>query len=445
MSNSASNIITHTAHLWRTDARVRVIIGAALLVALMLPIDLAMQLVYGISSLKPLQLWLTESAWATDDSWRPMRAAYDWVISAPDGTLYQEIFFERRLKFQYAPTSLLPYAAIEGLGMTADPVLLNRINRVLLLASAVGVGAITWILMRRAQTTANADPAPPLLGALLTAGAVFLFFPMTYGYQLGQLQVWNNALFVFACLAWVVDRRILAGVLLGLVCLLKPQLGLFAIWALIRKDWRFLIGLAATGAIGLGLSVLLFGIQNHIAYLDVLSYMSRHGEGHLSNHSFNGLLHRITGNDDGMVWSNEAFSPFNPIVYAGTLITSLAIVLIGLWPRGPVTGLGGLLQFQLAALAFTIASPIAWEPHYGVLAPIFAALLCAMMAMPEGKPRRRWLITLGAAFVFAAMHLPVVREFAHTPLLLLQSYLLFAALGVLFMLWRFSGRSAPAA
>jgi alpha-1,2-mannosyltransferase len=229
------------------------------------------------------------------------------------------------------------------------------------------------------------------------------------------------------------------------VCLLKPQLGLFAIWALIRKDWRFLGGLAATGAIGLGLSVLLFGIQNHIAYLDVLSYMSRHGEGHLSNHSFNGLLHRVTGNDDGLVWSNEAFSPYNPIVHVGTLITSLALVVIGLWPRGSTAGMNGLYQFQLAALAFTIASPMAWEPHYGVLAPMFAVLLCAVMTMPAGKARRHWLMALAATFVFAAMHLPVVGLFAHTPLMVLQSYLLFAALGVLFMLWRLSGRSAAAA
>jgi alpha-1,2-mannosyltransferase len=112
-------------------------------------------------------------------------------------------------------------------------------------------------------------------------------------------------------------------------------------------------------------SVSLFGLQNNIGYLDVLSYISRHGEAHLSNHSVNGLLHRLVGNDDGLIWRNDAFSPFHPVVYAGTLVTSAALLLIGLWPRGKLAGMKGLLQFQLAALAFTIASPLAWEPHYG--------------------------------------------------------------------------------
>jgi hypothetical protein len=52
---------------------------------------------------------------------------------------------------------------------------------------------------------------------------------------------------------------------------MKPQLAVFALWGALRREWRFLGGLIATGAIGLIASVALFGLHNHIAYLDALS------------------------------------------------------------------------------------------------------------------------------------------------------------------------------
>jgi ABC-type arginine/histidine transport system permease subunit len=56
--------------------------------------------------------------------------------------------------------------------------------------------------------------------------------------------------------------------------------------------------------------------------------------------------------------------------------------------------------------------------------------------MPCGQTRRAWLVGLAAAFTLSANPFGFVRFFAHTPLLVLQSYLLFAGLGVMAMLWR---------
>jgi alpha-1,2-mannosyltransferase len=428
-----SPLYTKAKSQWRHDSRIPAIVGFALVLTALIPINLAIQFWTGISTLKPLQLWLMANHLDTADSWLPMRAALDWVRAAPDGSLYHEIFFDRHLKFQYAPTSLLPLAGLDAIGLGTDPVFLNRISRLLLLLSAAGIGALTWILL---PGRTHNDAMTRGSAALVVGCATFLFFPITYGYQLGQLQVWNNAIFVFACLAWVLDKRIAAGVLIGMICLFKPQLSIFALWGLLRREWGFFLGLTITGAAGLVASVFLFGLQNNIGYLEVLSYISRHGEAHLSNHSVNGLLHRLVGDDDGLIWRNDAFSPYHPVVYAGTLVTTAAILLIGLWPRGRLTGLNGLLQFQLAALAFTMASPLAWEPHYGVLAPIFATLFCFVLAMPDRRTRGLWLRGLAITFVVSANHWAFVGLFAHTPLLVLQSYLLFAGLGVMAMLWR---------
>jgi hypothetical protein len=428
--------ISHALRLWREDSRFRVLIYGALAFTAMIPLGLAMQVSYGISSLKPLQLWLSLESLSTTDSWRPMRAAYDWLKSgAPDGTLYREIFFEQRYKFQYAPTSLLPYALLDALGIDPEATLLNRINQILVLLSAVGIGAISWLVFKRASIAKAYDPVPMVL-AVLAGATTFLYFPMMYGYQLGQLQVWNNALFIGTCLAWLLNRKILAGVLLALVCLLKPQLALFCLWGLFRKEWRFLAAMVVTGATAGLISLALFGIQNHIAYLEALSFMSRHGEAHLSNHSINGLLHRLTGNDDGLSWSNESFPPYNAVVHIGTLISSIGLIVLALWRRGAMDGLAGLLQLMFAAVVFTIASPMAWEPHYGVLAPTLAALAALVLAMEPGDQRRKWLLGLGAAIVVSGTHLPVVAAFSGTPLMLLQPYLMYVGAGVLFMLWR---------
>jgi alpha-1,2-mannosyltransferase len=443
MGASLHTLVERARSLWHRDRWVRTIAGLALLLASFVPINLAMYYWTGVSSLKPLQLWLMVNDLAFDDSWLPMRTALNWIRTGPDGSLYDEVFFGRHVKFQYAPTSLLPLAGLDAVGLGSDAVVLNRISRLLLLLSAVGVGTLTRILLKRSGDGELNDPLTIDLAALVVGGAAFLFYPLTYGYAIGQAQVWINALFIFSCLAWVLDRRGVAGGMIGLICLLKPQFVMFVLWGLLRREWRFAAVLVATGAAGLTASVLLFGIKNNIEYLKALSYISRHGEAILANQSFNGLLHRIVGNDDGLVWNMAGFPAFHPTVFVLTVLSSVVILLIGLWPGERLSGLNGLVQFQLAGVAFTIASPLAWEPHYGVLAPVFAALFCFVLAMPLGQTRRAWLVGLTVAFTIAANPLGFVRFFAHTPLLVLQSYLLFAGLGVMAMLWRATRRRDP--
>jgi alpha-1,2-mannosyltransferase len=436
-------LVERAKSLWDRDSRARTIAGFALLVATFVPLNLAMYYWTGVSTLKPLQLWLMVNDLAFDDSWLPMRTALKWIRTGPDGSLYDEVFFGRHVKFQYAPTSLLPLAGLDAVGLGSDAVVLNRISRLLLLLSAVGTGTLTRILLKHSSNGEQNDSLTPDLAALVVGGAAFLFYPLTHGYAIGQAQVWINALFVFAFLAWALDRRGLAGGMVGLICLLKPQYAIFVLWGLLRREWRFAAVLVTTGAAGLTASILLFGLRNNIEYLKVLSYISRHGEAILANQSFNGLLHRMVGNDDGLVWNMTGFPAFHPTVFVLTALSSILILLIGLWPGRRLSGVGDLLQFQLAALAFTIASPLAWEPNYGVLAPVFATLFCFVLAMPCGQTRRAWLLGLAATFTLSANPFGFVRFFAHTPLLVLQSYLLFAGLGVMAMLWRATKMRGP--
>jgi len=189
------------------------------------------------------------------------------------------------------------------------------------------------------------------------------------------------------------------------------------------------------------LSVLLFGLKNHVEYLSVLQFLSRHGESYWANQSLNGLLHHVVGHrvED---WQAGDFPPYHPLVYWGSMAATLAILAWALTARRGQGALSGVIDFALAALAFTAASPIAWEHHYGVLAPTFALLFVFVLLQPEALPRRRWLIALAICFVFAANCFAFAREWGG-PLIVLQSYLYFAALGVLAMLRRAMSGPAP--
>lgn len=417
--------------------------AAALWVCLGLAAVICVQLVLALSG-QQSGLWLVRDLLRGQlsdgtDSWSVMFLALDWLNNNPDadGELYREIFFEQQHKFQYAPTSFLPLDMFRLFGFELTVPLFNHANRVLLIATVFGVGALAWLLPERmAGRPLDADGRR---ARLIMAGAAviaaLLFFPLLYGYALGQLQVWISALFVGACIAWVTDRRILAGILIGLICLLKPQFGLFALWGLLRRDWRFTIAISATGAAGLLLSVLLYGFGNHLAYLEVLSFLSRHGEAFWANQSANGLLQRIFANDETAVFDAQGFPPFHPVIYAGTMLVTLALLASVFALRRRGGQLTSLFDFMLAALAFTVASPIAWEHHYGVMIPMFVVLaaLWVFAALQPGSGKLG--AGLGVAFLVAAVPFWGLATVSG-PLHFAQSHLYFAALCIVFVLWR---------
>src|SRR4029077_21279885 len=88
----------------------------------------------------------------------------------------------------------------------------------------------------------------------------------------------------------------------------------------------------------------------------------------------------------------------------------------------------------IASLSFTIASPIAWEHHYGILMPMYAVLLPALL---RWRVCGRWtLLVLGACYVLSSNYFDVAQEVAGMPLLTpMQSYLLFSALVMLALMY----------
>jgi hypothetical protein len=262
------------------------------------------------------------------------------------------------------------------------------------------------------------------------------FYPLIWSWKLGQLQTFITFLFPLSFWLLVKDRRFASGLVTGIICLLKPQLWLLVIWAALRKERRFVIGWAVLVLPALAVSLFLYGVANHLDYVKVLSFLSRHGESFYPNQSMNGLLNRAFSTGNNLTWHYHRFPEFHPWVYGGTLVTSLLLVIAGTF-----TGLrdhrkssqAGGIAFLIAALSYTMASPIAWEHHYGIMLTLFA---CAV-PLTLGPSRNRTLFfLLLLSYLLSGNFWSVANYSANTPLNVIQSYLYGGAALLLVCLFR---------
>ena len=211
------------------------------------------------------------------DSWMPMSKAYEWTKDPSETLLYEHLFFGLATKFQYPPSSLLIYSLADALGFGYSQDAFNFVSWLcVLLQVGLGVGITAGLLARygKQETTLLFR-----LGLMVLAGTmVFTFYPVLYSYHLGQIQTWLNAGFMAACLMWLRGHPVGAGIVIGAICLVKPQLVLFFVWAALRREWGFVCGFLAMSGSGGILSIWHYGLGNNLDYVHVLRFISRHGE-----------------------------------------------------------------------------------------------------------------------------------------------------------------------
>ncbi len=213
--------------------------------------------------------------------------------------------------------------------------------------------------------------------------------------------------------------------------------GLVLVWGALRRQGRFVLAALGASAGGLVLSVGLCGFANHLDYLSVLSFIARHGEHLYANQSINGLLNRLLDNGSNLDWDWHGFAPFHPAVWAGTTASSLILIVLGLF--GPVSrgARGSTLDLGTIALTCTLASPVAWEHHYGVLLPVYAVLFGTLCRLPRPGTG---LAVLGVSYALTSNCFPMLNRLAATPLNFLQSCTLAGGLLALGLLYRLRGQ-----
>jgi alpha-1,2-mannosyltransferase len=368
------------------------------------------------------------------DSWDPMNRALKVFDSGDDPSIYQKVFFDQKHKFQYPPTSLVVIEVIKRIYDQNKP--LNSVMDWISWFCIIGTVIFTVLIFLKGVGLYISDegPANIWLSAILVFIFCFSFYPFLRAYILGQIQTWLTFLFTLSLWFWLQKRKGITGVCLGIISIIKPQMALYFFWGIIRRYTKFCFSLAGVAIVFLGVSVRHFGLLAHIKYLEVLSFIAQRGETYFPNQSVNGLINRLFFNGNNLDWDAWNFAPPNSTVRLITMVTSSLFIIFALVFIKKLPETDSWLSFVTAGLVFTIASPVAWEHHYGILLPIFA------LALPKAwQLRNKWhggLIWLAVSYVLTSNLFLITNTLAGTYLNFLQSYLFFGALILLMVLVR---------
>ncbi|MGB8478215.1 MAG: glycosyltransferase family 87 protein [Acidobacteriaceae bacterium] len=307
--------------------------------------------------------------------------------------LYETVFFQRGIRFIYPPTSLLLYRVWRSAAWIHIPPS-AAMNAMLLLAllGSMAVAAEFLLRLLPERTIRESTPADRWKIRALVGALVFVFLPVIDAYNLGQVQTLLNFMLMAAALLWLRGSRIPPAILIGLTCWLKPQMILFLLWGLLRRQWRFTTSLAITFFTGAFLSVAVFGWHNSMEYIQVLRYLGRRGDSMFWNQSINGLLHRLM-HVGSPITSFYGYPPFNRAIYLATFLSSAVMVLLALAVPMIREMTATTADFLTCAMACTMASPIVWQHHYGVFFLVF------LLWIPEALQHRQALVFLVPSYL----------------------------------------------
>jgi alpha-1,2-mannosyltransferase len=334
----------------------------------------------------------------TGDDGSYYMAQADQAARQSPNALYETVFFQRGVRYIYPPTALLLYR-IWLLGARAGIHPFWLMN--LMLASALWG---TLILAGQFFLDIAQMPGATLwsqrdrwLARVLVALLGLTFLPLVKAYCLGQMQTLINLAMVACVFLWMRGKRAAPGLWLGLACLLKPQASLFLLWGLLRRQWSFAASFCAVVAVGTAISVAIFGWHNHVEYLRVLHFLSRRGDAFYANQSWNGLAHHLLRIGNARyAMPTSPYPPYSATIYWSTLASSALLVLAALVVPRWQQATGDLRDVLLFSMATVMASPIAWEHHYGVFFLVFLAW------MPVAFRTRRGFAALLAAYLLMA-------------------------------------------
>jgi hypothetical protein len=361
------------------------------------------------------------------DSWLPMLKSLDYFHAHPADPIYYAHLYDTLI---YPLASLLPLVALRKLGLT-EPVILH----LLVLASWLAVLAVAavslwmgrWLLRHHSTSSTRLDWQSILAVFLACLGC----YPLLKGYALGNAQTFLSLLFAVLLYLWTTGRERSAGVVTALLAFVKPQYALLWIWMIVRRRWGAVAAFLVCAAVLLALSIAVFGWHNNLDYLRVLSSLSRKAQSHYANQSMFGTLNRMIGNGENITYTPHLYTPYIAWVYRTTIATSLLILATALlFPWGKLRA--STADLAAMGIASVAASPMAWEHHYGI---VFAIAAWIWFAYGCRQQKRPWLLALASFLTLNA--LTSTNYLApHLGWNILQSYLYFGALLMMFVLMR---------
>ena len=377
-----------------------------------------------------------DSAW--DDSWAPIGNVLRYLAShSPEG-LYQATYWESSHQFIYSPLSIVFYKMTNWPPILdwLSPLSVNRLFWWILWGDVALVILIFNEFYRHLDLpTANRNPYERIARVFLPLLAALLYFPLMWGYWVGNIQTGLTFLTLLSLYLWLRGDRIGVGVCLGVVCIFKPAIAPILLWALLRREFRMVGGfLAVLIPIGIA-SLFMFGVGVHRDYLELMAYLSRRGESYFGSHSINSLLNRLIFNGPNLVWDGtHSHILYVPWIHYATMITTFCFIgaaLIGRRQHDPVAS---WIDYAIAILSFTIGSPVVYEHHLGFTIVLF--MMAGLMLLKNPRSPILMLSVLGASYLAIGNSLEIITDrLAGTSFNFLQSYRLFGTIGLLAILY----------
>lgn len=357
------------------------------------------------------------------DSWSYMAQA-DAALRRSPADLYERVFFQHQIRFIYPPVSLLLYRGWQSAAsLGVAPFTALKITLYLCFLGTWLV-ASEYFLSVASSGRSTFSRGQRWFIRLILAALMMTFLPLINALFLGQVQTILNFFAAASVLLWWKQRRVAAGVLLGLCCWVKPQLALFLLWGLLRRQWSFAVSLAAVISAGLVLSVAMFGLHNTVEYGAVLHFLSLRGDSLFTNQSLNGLLHRLmhVGSPARVI---DGYPPFNRTIWLATWASSGLLLALALFVPPMRRIAGSATDFLIFAMASVMASPIAWEHHYGVF------FLAFLLLMPTALLRAHtFFLLLSLYLLMSGTWAPLPKLLLLTPWTFTLSHLYYGALGI---------------
>ena len=381
------------------------------------------------------------NAQASADSWRPMaRALAAWDRGEP---IYRTVFFRDREKFQYPPSSLLLSLAIRH-DHPADLPLFRALNRIGLWLTVAAAGCTALLAgMTWGSDGTRAGVLRLAAATSLVLVSAFLYFPVVIGYVLGQIQTVITAAVAVSLVAWLRRFDAIAGVAVGIAALVKPHFAVLALWGISRRRWSFVAAAGLTIAAGTLAAMAVFGPREYVDYVSALRHMGARGEALYANQTVNGLVNRLVQPPEHRGWDFHSYPPAHPLVLSATVGSSIALLALAFWTPRRLGFAGTPLDLALIWLTVIMASPIAWDHHYGGLLPILVVAVGIAW-----RARVPWAAAglAAAALVTGNLWEPLI-DVDEPPWNVVQSYVLAGSLLTLGLLYRIGGKagSGPAA
>jgi Glycosyltransferase family 87/WD40-like Beta Propeller Repeat len=229
--------------------------------------------------------------------------------------------------------------------------------------------------------------------------AVALSAPLRVNFMFGQYYVLLLFTLTLALYLYQRERRLLAGVMVGIAAGLKIFPVVYFLYFLRKKDWRALAGGVVGGAGAAAVSLLVFGWQLHRTYLLQVLPATLRGEGldpyNLKAASLSSLLHRL--------FIYEPLLNPHPAVNAAWLfavlhpVLQMAVVAPALLLAVPADRDARRVRLEWAAVMLaSLAVSTSAAPY------LFTLLLLPVCVVLEAVGRRSYFFVTGTLLVYVA-------------------------------------------